>query len=145
MRGAVRHWARALVRAAAICVAAAPPAAAQRADAPLVGPARDLAREAIIEPIAFDPLLVWPLAAAAQAAVDVQPATDVAISGHAAVRSGDDSYGIVASAPLVRAGAAARVDREGLRRYPALGVELTNVIWRPRARRALEQQLGPDG
>lgn len=145
VRGSVRHWVRALVRAAAICVAAAPTAAAQPAGAPLVGPARDLAREVIVEPIAFDPLLVWPLAAAAQAAIDVQPGTDAAISGHAAVRSGDDSYGIVAGVPLARAGAAAPVDREGLRRYPSLGVELINVIWRPRARRALEEQLAPDG
>ena len=56
-----------------------------------------------------------------------------------ALRNGDDSYGINVSAPLAHGDASTTsIDPRGLRRYPTLGFELTNVIWRPKTTTALE-------
>jgi hypothetical protein len=114
---------------------------AAQTETPLVGPARNLARDAIIAPTGFDPLLVWPLAADAQAFVDLHGADDIAVGGRAAVRNGDDSYGIIAAAPLRTPDGRSGIDVDGLRTHSSLGVDLTNVIWRPRARPELQRLL----
>jgi hypothetical protein len=120
-------------------------AQAVQAEPPLVGPARDIARALIIGPAVFDPLLVSPLAPEPQAVVDVH-SSDIAATAHAALRNGDDSYGIIASAPISSGSTQSSiVDPGGLRPHPSLGFDLTNVIWRPRARRALDEILRPDG
>jgi XTP/dITP diphosphohydrolase len=123
-----------LARTTALClVSLALGARASAQSVPLVGPARDAAREEFVDRAVFDPLLLAPLTAEPQAVVDVH-GSDVNVAAHAAVRNGDDSYGVTVSAPLSRADAlAAPIDPRGLRRYPTLGVELTNVIWRPKA------------
>ncbi len=93
----------------------------------------------------FDPLLIAPLAPEPQAVVDVH-GSDIFATAHAALRSGDDSYGIFASAPISSGGSQSSIaDPGGLRPHPSLGFDLTNVIWRPRARRALEDLLRPEG
>ena len=123
------------------CILLAAPAAAQTE---LSGPARDIARAAIIYPVVFDPLQTLPLTPGPQAAID---AHGRGISGtfHAAVRSGDDSYGVIVSVPLSTGSTTPAVDPRGLRSHASLGFHLTNIIWRPKARKVLEQQLGPEG
>ena len=80
-----------------------------------------------------------------QAVLDVH-GSDITATAHAALRSGDDSYGIIASAPISAGSTSPSiVDPSGLRPHPSLGFDLTNVIWQPRARPALEQLLRPDG
>ena len=107
--------------------------AAAQSDAPLVGDARDAARARIVSIGVFDPLLVLPLAPEPQAVIDVN-GSDVSATFHAALRNGDDSYGILVSAPLsVNQPASTVVDPRGLRSHPNLGFDLTNVIWHPRA------------
>jgi hypothetical protein len=110
----------------------------------LTGPARDIARAAIIYPVVFDPLLTMPLTPGPQGVVDVH-GSDVAGTYHLAVRSGDDSYGVLISAPLSSSDPATTVDPRGMRRHASIGFHLTNVIWHPKARPALEQQIGPEG
>lgn len=127
--------------ALAVCLFLAAPA---RAQTELSGPVRDIARAAIIYPVVFDPLLTTPLTPGPQAVIDAH-GSDVAGTFHAAVRSGDDSYGILVSAPLSSADPETTVDPRGLRRHASLGFHLTNIIWRPKAKPALEQQLGPAG
>lgn len=107
--------------------------AAAQTDEPILGPARDAARARIVSPAVFDPLLTLPLAPEPQAVVDVH-GTDVVGTLHAALRNGDDSYGLLVSTPLSRNDAAsAAIDPRGMRDHPSLGFDLTNVIWRPRA------------
>jgi hypothetical protein len=119
--------------------------AAAQAEPPLIGPARDIARALIVSPAVFDPLLVGPLAPAPQAVVDVY-GSDIRATGHAALKSGDDSYGIIASAPISSGNSSSSLaDQAGLRPHASLGFDLTNVIWRPRARPALEELLRPGG
>ena len=103
------------------------PAAGQE----LFGADRDAARASIIYPVVFDPLIVLPLTPGPQGVVDVH-GSDVAGAAHIAVRNGDDSYGILASAPLSAADPTTSVDPRGMRRHASLGFHLTNIIWHPR-------------
>jgi hypothetical protein len=114
-------------------------------DPPLVGPARDVARAVLVAPAVFDPLLVSPLTPEPQAVIDVN-GSDSSAAFHAALRSGDDSYGILVSAPI-RPGNSriSAADPRGLRTHPSLGFDLTNVIWQPKARPALERLLQAGG
>ena len=123
------------------CLVTAAPALAQTE---LSGPLRDIARAVIVYPVLFDPLAARPLTPFGQAAVDVH-GTDVAGVFHAAVRSGDDSYGIVAEASRSSPDSTTGVDPSGLRQHASLGFHLTNIIWHPKAKRALEEQLGAEG
>jgi hypothetical protein len=125
----------------AVCVLLAVPAGAQTE---LSGPARDIARAAIIYPVVFDPLQTLPLTPGPQAVIDAH-GRDVNGTFHAAVRSGDDSYGVIVSVPLSTGDTATMVDPRGLRSHASLGFHLTNIIWRPKAKRVLEQELGPEG
>jgi hypothetical protein len=130
--------------ALAVCVLLAAPASAQTE---LSGPVRDIARAAIIYPVVFDPLLIMPLTPGPQAAIDAH-GSDISGTFHAAVRSGDDSYGVIVSVPLSSvstSSTATVVDPRGLRNHASLGFHLTNIIWRPKAKPALEQQLGAEG
>src|SRR5947207_7029396 len=112
----------------AMCLLLAAPAAAQTE---LAGAQRDAARAAIIYPVVFDPLLVLPLTPGPEAVVDVH-GSDVAATGHIAVRNGDDSYGILASAPIGAGDpSTTSVDPRGMRRHASLGFHLTNIIWHP--------------
>jgi hypothetical protein len=114
-------------------------------DPPLVGPARDIARAALVAPTVFDPLLVSPLMPEPQAVVDVN-GRDSAATFHAALRNGDDSYGILVSAPARSSNSRiSSADPRGLRTHPSLGFDLTNVIWRPNAKPALERLLQAGG
>ena len=105
----------------------ATPAAAQTE---IFGAARDEARAAIMYPVVFEPLLVLPLTPGPEAVIDVHGG-DVAGTAHVAVRNGDDSYGILASAPLSTADPSTSVDPRGMRRHASLGFHLTNIIWHP--------------
>jgi hypothetical protein len=130
--------------ALAVCVLLAAPA---RAQTELSGPVRDIARAAIIYPVAFDPLLTMPMTPGPQAVIDAH-GSDVNGTFHVAIRSGDDSYGIVASVPLSAVSTDSTtpaVDPRGLRDHASLGFHLTNIIWRPKAKPALEQELGAEG
>ena len=110
-------------------------------DPPLVGPARDIARAVLVAPTVFDPLLISPLTPEPQAVVDVN-GSDVLATIHAALSNGDDSYGILVSVPVQsHKSTVSAADPRGLRTHPSLGVDLTNVIWRPKARPELERLL----
>ncbi len=107
----------------------------------LTGSARDAARAAIIYPVVFDPLLTMPLTPGPQGVIDVH-GSDVAATYHVAIRNGDDSYGIIASAPLSSsADPSTSVDPRGLRRHASLGFHLTNIIWHPKAADAVPWAL----
>jgi hypothetical protein len=111
----------------------------------LVGPARDIALDELVYPVLFDPLITLPLTPGPQAAIDAH-GRDISGTFHLAVRNGDDSYGITISGPLSRSSTpATAVDPSGLRSHTSLGFDLTNIVWRPRAKPTLERQLGPDG
>jgi hypothetical protein len=97
----------------------------------LFGADRDAARASIIYPVVFDPLVTQPLTPGPQGVVDVH-GSDVAGTAHVAVRNGDDSYGILASAPLSGADPSTSVDPRGMRRHASLGFHLTNIIWHPK-------------
>ena len=101
----------------------------------LTGVARDAARAAIIYPVVFDPLLTMPLTPGPQGVVDIH-GSDVAGTYHVALRNGDDSYGILASAPLSSGDPSTSVDPRGMRRHASLGFHLTNIIWHPKAEAA---------
>jgi hypothetical protein len=124
----------------ALCVAGAP----ATAQTELSGPVRDIARAAIIYPVVFDPLITMPLTPGPQGVVDIH-GSDVAATGHIAVRSGDDSYGVIASAPLSTGDPSTSVDPRGLRRHASLGFHLTNIIWRPKAKPSFQRELGAEG
>jgi hypothetical protein len=112
---------------------------------PLVGPARDIALAELVYPVVFDPLITLPLTPVPQAAIEAH-GSDVSGTFHLGVRNGDDSYGITVSAPLSRSGDPATVvDPRGLRSHSSLGFDLTNIVWRPKARPTLEHLLGPEG
>ena len=113
-----------------VCLLAATPALAQTE---LFGPERDAARKAIVAPVVFDPLLTMPLTPGPEGVVDVH-GSDVAGTAHIAATNGDDSYGILASAPLSTVDPSTSVDPRGLRRHASLGFHLTNVIWHPKAK-----------
>src|SRR6266550_7755407 len=98
------------LRILALCLLTAVPAFAQTE---LFGAQRDAARAAIIAPVVFDPLLVLPLTPGPEAVVDVHGG-DAAATAHIAVRNGDDSYGILASAPLSAADSMTSVDPRGM-------------------------------
>ena len=110
----------------------------------LSGPVRDIARAAIIYPVVFDPLVTMPLTPGPQGVVDIH-GSDVAATAHIAIRSGDDSYGVIASAPLSTGDPSTSVDPRGLRRHASLGFHLTNIIWRPKAKPSFERELGAEG
>lgn len=112
----------------AVCLLMATPALAQTE---LAGAQRDAARAAIIYPVVFDPLLVLPLTPGPEAVVDIHGGDAVA-TAHIAVRNGDDSYGILASAPVGTGDPSTSVDPRGMRRHASLGFHLTNVIWHPK-------------
>src|SRR6266550_4993206 len=116
------------LRILALCLLTAVPAFAQTE---LFGAQRDAARAAIIYPVVFDPLLVLPLTPGPEAVVDAHGG-DVAATAHIAVRSGDDSYGVLASAPIGTSDPSTSVDPRGMRRHASLGFHLTNVIWHPK-------------
>lgn len=111
-----------------LCAAAATSASAQ---SELLGTERDAARAAIIYPVVFDPLLEFPLTPGPSAVLDVHGG-DAAATAHIALRNGDDSYGIVASAPVGTGDPSTSVDPRGLRRHASLGFHLTNIIWHPK-------------
>jgi hypothetical protein len=112
---------------------------------PLVGPARDIALAELVDPVVFDPLLTLPLTPGPQAAIEAH-GSDVSGTFHLGVRNGDDSYGLTISGPLSRGSTpSTAVDPRGLRRHTSLGFDLTNIIWRPKAKPALERQIGPEG
>ena len=114
-------------------------------DPPLVGPARDIARSVFVVPAVFDPLLLLPLTPEPQAVIDVN-GSDTAAAFHAALRSGDDSYGIFVSAPVQSSNTrVSAADPRGLRTHRTVGFDLTNVIWRPKAKPALERLLQAGG
>jgi hypothetical protein len=128
----------------AACLLVAAPAFAQTE---LSGPARDIARAAIVYPVVFDPLLTMALTPGPQVVIDAHGA-DVTGTVHAAIRNGDDSYGILASVPLSSSNSTSTsaIDPTGLLRHHAsLGFHLTNIIWRPRAKAVLDEQLGAAG
>jgi hypothetical protein len=127
--------------ALAWCVLGAATGAAQTE---LSGPVRDIARAAIVYPVAFDPLVILPLTPGPQGVIDIH-GSDVAATAHIAVRSGDDSYGVIASVPLSSSDPSTAVDPRGLRRHASLGFHLTNIIWRPKATPSLERELGAEG
>jgi hypothetical protein len=85
----------------------------------------------VIYPVVFDPLLVLPLTPGPQAVLDAHGG-DAAATAHIAVRNGDDSYGILASAPVGTGESTTVVDPRGLRRHASLGAHLTNIIWHPK-------------
>ena len=116
--------------AATLAVCTLTPALAS-AQPELAGAERDAARAAIIYPVVFDPLLALPLTPGPEAVVDVH-GSDVAATAHIAVRNGDDSYGILASAPIGTGDSSTSVDPRGLRRHASLGFHLTNIIWHPK-------------
>lgn len=111
-----------------LCILAAAPAFAQDE---LSGAERAKARAAIIYPVVFDPLLTLPLTPGPEAVIDAHGG-DVAAAAHIAVKNGDDSYGILASAPIGTADPSTSVDPRGMRRHASLGFHLTNLIWHPR-------------
>ena len=111
----------------AVCTLVAAPA---RAQTELAGAERDAARAAIIYPVVFDPLLVLPLTPGPEAVLDIHGG-DAAATAHIAVRNGDDSYGILASAPIGTGDPSTSVDPRGMRRHASLGFHLTNIIWHP--------------
>lgn len=113
-----------------ICLLAAAPALAQNE---VFGPEREAARKALIAPVVFDPLLTMPLTQGPEGVIEVH-GSDIAGTAHIAVKSGDESYGILASAPLSSADPSTSVDPRGLRRHASLGFHLTNVIWHPRTK-----------
>jgi hypothetical protein len=110
-----------------------------------VGPVRDIALTELVYPVVFDPLLTLPLTPIPQATIEAH-GRDVSGTFHLAVRNGDDSYGITVSGPLSRSGDLGTVvDPRGLRSHASLGFDLTNIVWRPKARPTLEHLLGPQG
>jgi hypothetical protein len=112
---------------------------------PLVGPARAIALDELVDPVVFDPLITLPLTPNPQATIEAH-GQDVSGTFHLGVRNGDDSYGITVSGPLSRSSnPETTVDPRGLRNHTSLGVDLTNIVWRPRAKPTLEGQLGPEG
>ena len=112
---------------------------------PLVGPARDIALAELVYPVVFDPLITLPLTPIPQATIEAH-GRDVSGTFHLGVRNGDDSYGITVSGPLSRSGDLGTVvDPRGLRSHASLGFDLTNIVWRPKARPILEHLLGPEG
>src|ERR1700686_3030954 len=112
---------------------------------PLVGPARDIALAELVYPVFFDPLIPLPLTPIPQATIEAH-GRDVSGTFHLAARNGDDSYGITVSGPLSRSGDLGTiVDPRGLRSHGSLGFDLTNIVWRPKARPTLEHLLGPEG
>src|SRR5215467_9647271 len=117
------------VKVLALLAVCAVPVAGQE----LFGADRDAARASIIYPVVFDPLIVLPLTPGPQGVVDVH-GSDVAGTAQIAVRNGDDSYGILASAPLSTTDPSTSVDPRGLRRHASLGFHLTNVIWHPKSK-----------
>lgn len=128
LRYACPAYIRLLWSVKAICLLAAAPAAAQQE---LYGAQRDAARAALIYPVVFDPLLASPLTPGPEAVIDAHGG-DVAATAHIALRNGDDSYGILASAPLGTADPSTSVDPRGMRRHASLGFHLTNMIWHPK-------------
>lgn len=127
---------KALVVVGGVFLAAVP----AHAQTELTGAARDAARAAIIYPVVFDPLLAFPLTPGPQGVVDIH-GSDVAATYHVAIRNGDDSYGIIASAPLSSADPSTSVDPRGLRRHASLGFHLTNIIWHPKVENAVPWAL----
>ena len=119
--------------------------ATAQVEPPLVGPARDIALAELVYPVVFDPLITLPLTPIPQAAIEAH-GRDVSGTFHLGVRNGDDSYSITVSGPLSRGGDMGTVvDPRGLRSHSSFGFDLTNIVWRPKARPTLEHLLGPEG
>ena len=128
MAGRIRCFMRSLWPGILLCSFAAVPAFAQDE---LSGAQRDKARAALIYPVVFDPLLTATLTPGPEAVIDAHGG-DVAATAHIALKNGDDSYGVVASAPIGTAEPSTSVDPRGMRRHASLGVHLTNIIWHPK-------------
>jgi hypothetical protein len=119
--------------------------ATAQVEPPLVGPARDIALAELVYPVVFDPVITLPLTPTPQATIEAH-GRDVSGTFHLGVRNGDDSYGITISGPLSRSGdPGTLVDPRGMRSHSSFGFDLTNIVWRPRARPTLEHLLGPKG
>ena len=123
----IRHLMMRLWPTVLLCTLVAAQASAQ---GELYGAERDKARAAIIYPVVFDPLLTLPLTPGPEAVVDAH-GSDAAATAHIALKNGDDSYGILASAPIGPAEPSTSVDPRGMRRHASLGFHLTNIIWHP--------------
>jgi hypothetical protein len=114
-------------------------------DEALIGPARDIARDLLVDAAGFDPLLILPLTTRPQGTIEGE-GRHVSGTFHVAVRNGDDSYGITVSGPLSGGSETSTgADPRGMQGHAALGFDLTNIIWRPKASPALQQQLQSDG
>jgi hypothetical protein len=113
-------------------------------EVPLVGPLRDIARQVLLSPVAFDPTLVLPMTGTPQATI-AAGSGGVTGSAHIGFDNGDDSYGISVTGPIANVDAMPTpTDPRGLHAHTAVGFDVTNVIWRPRATAALRNALGSD-
>ena len=113
-------------------------------DTQVVGDVRDVARQVLLAPLAFDPTLLLAMTSAPQAAIAVSGG---GLTGSARIgfQNGDDGYGIGVAGPIANVGAAPTPeDLRGLRAHAAFGFDVTNVIWRPRGTAALRDVVGPD-
>jgi hypothetical protein len=111
----------------------------------LVGPARSIARGELLLPIEFDPALLIPLTVVPQGAVE---AYDGGLTGSArgGFRVGDNSYGVTVSGPLSSVGDTwTPVEPMGLQDHTSVRLDLTNMVWYPKATAALRQAIGPEG
>jgi hypothetical protein len=114
-------------------------------DVPLVGPARNVARDILLFPVEFDPALLAPLTVVPQGEIEAYGG-GLTGSGRAGFRVGDNSYGVTVSGPLSSVGDAwTPVEPMGLQNHTAVRLDLTNMIWYPKATAALRNVLGPDG
>jgi hypothetical protein len=113
-------------------------------EAPLVGPLRDIARQVVLSPVAFDPSLLLPMTGTPQAAIAIE-GSHVTGSARIGFENGDDSYSAIVEGPLANADATPLpTDPRGLHTHAAFGFDVTNIIWRPRATAALRNALGTD-
>jgi hypothetical protein len=110
----------------------------------LVGPARDVARSTLIDPVILDPLIAMPLTSTPQAMLDIHGG-DVAAAFNAGVRTGDNNYGFTVSLPLAQSDATTVMDAARMRKHAALGFHINNMIWHPKATPGLERELGSGG
>ena len=114
-------------------------------EVPLVGPARNVARDILLFPVEFDPALLTPLTVVPQGEVEAYGG-GLTGSARAGFRVGDNSYGVTVSGPLASVGDAwTPIEPMGLQNHTAVRLDLTNMVWYPKATAALRRVLGPDG
>src|SRR5579872_2774370 len=109
----------------------------------LVGPVRDIVRTEIVYPAAFDPLLELSISPEPQAVVEAR-GSDVTGTVRAGLQNGDTNYSFTVSGPIHQGSATAFLDRLTIP-HTTVGFDLTNIMWRPKAKRALTQQLDTAG